>query len=487
MKKLFFLILLSIVFSVSFSQSLKKGIKLIEKQDFVGAETHFNKTLSENSNDPSSLFGMGLVYSDSSNSQRNLQKAFIFINNAKSEFLNLDATAKTALSGYLDENILNQKYAEVDDEIYNGLLGSGDTVALNNFMHACPFSNYFDKVKQLRNDIVFEDVHSQNNIEAYNFYIENYSDSVNVAKAISIRNSLIFEQVKDSNNIQVYTSFINDYPDAEEVKTATDLLDNLMFSSVKDSNSVELYNNFIADHPDSKHISEVVSLRDQLEFNKAQEYNTIKAYQSFIKDYPDAEQISYAETLVKELEKWNCIPGMKVGSIVYNTSYDDLKEEYGDENLHQDSLIVDEQKYYGTVLYPEQRDKKLFIVWKNKKELKYPDRIIFLGDKWQTHKGVKIGSTMDDLMLFNGKEFELTGFRKKGEGTVKSWKGGKLGLLHIIGKNIFLQLSYDENKFFSIPEEGLLELTNSDYISTDNQYLKDIGLKVFRMEILFPE
>lgn len=487
MKKIILITAAFLLVSTAFSQSLKKGNKLIANQNFSGAEGHFNKALTVNSTDPSANFGMGLVYSDSANNSRDLFKALNYVNVAKVNFDKLDVGSKAKISSDLNEDIINKKFISIDDEMYNDLILKNDTTLLNPFLARCPFSNHIIEVKQLRNNLVFEDVHNQNTIDAYEFYMANFSDSLNVAKAVKHRNQLVFEQVKDSNNVEVYKKFISDYPEATEVEDANKLMNVLIFKTVTDTNNIEIYNKYINDFPDAKEVDEAIKLRNNLAFDQAAKINTILSYEAFMKKYPEAEQCKYAESIIKELNSWTCIPGMKVGKIVYNSSIEGLNEIYGAENLINDSLIIDGDLFNGTYLFPNEADKRLFIIWKNKKENKYPDRIVILGKKWQTHKGVKIGSTLEDLMLFNGKEFDLSGFRKKGEGTVISWKGGDLGVLHILRKNFFLQLSYNESKFFNIPEKGLLLLTNSDFVSTDNEDLQDIDLKVDRMEILFPE
>lgn len=487
MKKLIFIASLIFVAYAAFGQSLKKGQKLIDKNDFTGAESHFEKILETVPGDPSSNFGMGLVYSDSANAKRDLMIALNYINVASINFDKLNDASKNKLEPELNDSIIDNLFTNIDDELYNVLNAADDTVKLNIFINKCPYSGHYHDAVKKRDDLVFEDVRSQNTIDAYEYYIGNFEDSINVAEAVKYRNELIFEQVKDSNNVVYYEKFISDYPDAIQVDEAKALINDLIFESVKDTNTIAAYDEYIEEYPESMKVDEAIKLRNKLAFDEAQKINTVEVYKEFMKNYPDAEQCSIAESQIKDLEKWTCIPGMKVGDIVYNTSYNDLIESYGAENISDDSLNVDGSFNKGTYLYPNEADQRLFIVWKNKKENKYPDRIFILGNKWQTHKGVKLGSTLEELILFNGKDFDLSGFRKKGEGTVISWKGGELGVLHMLGKNFFLQMSYDESKFFSVPEEGLLELTNSEYVSAENEYLKDIDLKVSRMEIIFPE
>lgn len=487
MKKITLFALVFMFLSTVFGQTLKKGEKLIDKNDFDGAEVYFKKYLTEDENDPLSNFGMGLIYYDSANSKRELFTALNYVNIAKTSYLKLDEPGKSKIGADLNESIINDLFKLIDDELFNNISEKNDSSAYSSFVAKCPFSNHYSQAVMLYNDMVFKEITSINSIDAYNYYLANFTDSVNRAKALKSINHLVFEQVKDSNNIELYQNFINDNPDADEIAEAQEYILSIRYSLVEDTNTVEAYNRFISDYPDSKQVQKALIARNQLAFDQAMKLNSIESYESFIKTYPDAKQCSTAKSYIEELNKWTCIPGMKVGGIVYNSSLEELSVIYEVENLIYDSLLIDGQLYYGTCLYPSESNQRLFIIWKNKKELKYPDRIVILGSKWQTHKGVKIGSTLDDLTLINGKEFDLSGFRRKGEGTVISWKGGELGVLHILGKNFFLQLSYNESKFFNIPEEGLLTLTNSDFVSSDNEYLKNIDLKVSRMEILFPE
>lgn len=487
MKKLIIIVSMILISGIINGQSLKKGQKLIDKDDFAGAEAHFSKILESDPGDPSSNFGMGLVYSDSTNTKRDLMIALNYINAAKVNFGKLDDGSKAKLEPDINADRIDNLFARVDDELYKNIDAQGDTVKLKVFINKFPFSSHYNEAMKELEDLVFADVKSQNTIDSYQFYIDNFKDSTNNVQAVKYRDELVFGQLKDSNNVELYEKFLADYPDATQVDEVRELMNDLIFESVKDTNTIAAYNDYIEIYPESSQADEAIKLRNQLAFAEAQKINTVEAYEGFIEDYPDAEEYSIADRLIQDLKKWTCIPGMKVGDIVYNTSYNDLVEVYGAENLQNDSLKLEGDYFYGTILYPNEADQRLFIIWKNKKENKYPDRIVILGSKWQTHKGVKLGSTLEELTLFNGKAFDLSGFRKKGEGTVISWKGGELGVLHILGKNFFLQLSYDESKFFSIPEKGLLTLTSSDFVSTDNEDLKGIGLKTSRMEILFPE
>ena len=127
MKKLYFITAFIILASTTFGQSLKKGNKLIADKNFDGAITHFNKTLSSNSTDPSANFGMAVVYSDSTFNKKDLFKALNYVNVAKVNFAKLDAGTKEKISEDLTESIIDAKYSSIDDQLFSYLKAKKDS------------------------------------------------------------------------------------------------------------------------------------------------------------------------------------------------------------------------------------------------------------------------------------------------------------------------------------------------------------------------
>lgn len=82
----------------------------------------------------------------------------------------------------------------------------------------------------------------------------------------------------------------------------------------------------------------------------------------------------------------------------------------------------------GTVLFPDQPDRRVEILWKFPREERSPRSVKISGLKsqWLAAEGLTLGLTLEEVERKNGRPFELMGFGWDRGGAVPSWSGGAL-------------------------------------------------------------
>ncbi len=468
------------------AQNVKKGFKKIEKQDYLVAEEIFYECLVATPDDPMAQFGLALIYADTNNPKYDYFSANRFTKWATENFSKTDPNEYSKLEEYINPQKLADHAIFIDEMIYYQININRDyekvLLYLNDFVGA----PHYNDVIIIRNHMEFEKTKAQHTISTYEEFIKKYPEAKEVENAKDLRNQIAFEMAKSENTLKAIDEFISKYPESKEINEARAIKHKLEFDKAIAVNSLKALQEYIDKFPQSKLIPDAKKLRNTKAYELAERYNSISAYKEFVSKYPDAEQVEDAKFRIKELEPYTCLPGIKVGDIVYNTIEEDLIAKYGSDALQPDSLIIgNHSAYFGTWLFPEDEDKKMFIVWKEPIGNKNPHKIFLFGKKWTTHKGIRVGLSLERLIHLNGKDFSINGFSQKGEGYVLNWDNGDLGILHEIDEKFELKLTYNKNNFFLIPEKGLLELTQSNTLTTSNEHLANIDLKVEFMVVLF--
>ena len=170
---------------------------------------------------------------------------------------------------------------------------------------------------------------------------------------------------------------------------------------------------------------------------------------------------------------WVCIPGKKVGAITPNSTEKKLVELFGAENVKREQLSMGEgEVVQGTIIYPGSPN-QLIIEWLPG-QLYQKAAIVRIegeGAEWITSQGVKIGSTMDELLEINGQPISFFGFEWDYSGLLDSWNDGK------INENLIV--------FFAPgnPDAVYPDLMGSETFSSDDPKAKAAELYVISMMI----
>lgn len=202
--------------------------------------------------------------------------------------------------------------------------------------------------------------------------------------------------------------------------------------------------------------------------------------------------VVWAAAFPVKAQNWQIVPGRSVGPIQKNTSEKDLVEIFGRQNVKQAEIDVGEgETRPGTILFPDDPQKKIFILWRDPAARQGPESVSIRGKKtlWKTDRGITIGTPLKTVEKLNGRAFVMTGFGWDYSGTVLHSNGGRLGELGIeSGDDI-----KDRTLLLRLAPAGALEGT-PDYkavlgdgkFSSDNPAMKKLNPRVYEMIVEFP-
>ena len=125
---------------------------------------------------------------------------------------------------------------------------------------------------------------------------------------------------------------------------------------------------------------------------------------------------------------WTCIPHKKVGLITNDATEDAIKYVYGAaKTVRQEIGLGEGEKAMGTIVFPNTPD-ELIVEWTQENPYKTISRIRIekAGAKWKTAEGITIGTSLEELIKLNGKDFKFFGFEWDYSGSLDSWEGGKI-------------------------------------------------------------
>lgn len=180
-----------------------------------------------------------------------------------------------------------------------------------------------------------------------------------------------------------------------------------------------------------------------------------------------------------------CIPGERVGAITDTTSERALMELYGRENVLRDSIDEGEGLLTGgTTVFPRTAD-EVHILWMDPAQRNRPRRAIIDQPQtaWHTPVGITIGTTLDELVRYNGRHFTISGFGWDYGGTVLSWEGGELADSHTPGSKCIIRLSHDS----TVSADLLRAVSGDTPFSSADQAIQALGLRVSQLSILFED
>lgn len=167
------------------------------------------------------------------------------------------------------------------------------------------------------------------------------------------------------------------------------------------------------------------------------------------------------------------------GSDILNsrTSESDLVKIVGRKNVQRVERWYNEgtERVIGSVFFKDSPS-YFFIKWKDTVNFRNPDWIEIHGDKslWMIDNGIKIGTTLDELVKLNGKAFSFSGFDWDYGGYATFEKG------NLENDCYSIRLYYDYKDLF---ENEWNQIVGDKIISTNNPVLKKI--KVYVDEIVF--
>jgi len=130
-------------------------------------------------------------------------------------------------------------------------------------------------------------------------------------------------------------------------------------------------------------------------------------------------------------DPWLILANGKEGSINLHTTREDLGRLYGDSNIvDQDADVGDGEIEPETVLFPNDPERRIEILWKDPERRADPSSVAIRGkvSRWHAVHGISLGTTALQLQRVNGRPFHWS---LKNDGTdmaeeLISWRGGVL-------------------------------------------------------------
>ena len=144
------------------------------------------------------------------------------------------------------------------------------------------------------------------------------------------------------------------------------------------------------------------------------------------------------EVVGKELQNRTCVPGIQVGPIIASSTEADIVRIFGEKNVVRQELREQQEDIepQSVSIVFEDKPDQLLIRWATGLAYKQIASVYISGDgaTWRTPEGIGIGSTLDDLVRTNGRDFDFYGLEWDNSGMSSSWKGGQ------INKNLIVYL-----------------------------------------------
>lgn len=185
---------------------------------------------------------------------------------------------------------------------------------------------------------------------------------------------------------------------------------------------------------------------------------------------PDDQNISTTQEA-----KWLCIPNKQVGLIKADADEVSIIEAYGKENVKREEVAIGEGEIVvASIVFPNTAN-ELIVEWLEGAEYKKLSRIRIEQEnaQWVTEEGIKVGTSLEELIKINGKDFFFYGFDWDYGGTTNDWNDG----------NVNSQLTVFLNT--KNPEGVPSELSGDGVFSSSNPKAKEANLEVEAFVIYF--
>jgi hypothetical protein len=274
MKNIFFLLLI-FMFSLTYTQNIKKGFKNLEKKEYEKAKESFQKIISEDNGNVGANLGMALVLADDQSPVFDVIDSWQYASKVQNNTDKLNQEDIDIISEYFLNTEIRKTSRPVKKKIEIALEAIESRL-----------------IKYIR---------EENNLEAVYKVLDKYPDFKYYNNVIHIRNQFEFRKYEKQNTLEGYQEFIAKFPNAAQVEKANNYIFKLAFDNVKTQNTVESYNNYIKIYPKSEFVQSAIKLRNAAAYNDTRKINLLQAYEQFIETYPDALEIAEAKIRVQDL------------------------------------------------------------------------------------------------------------------------------------------------------------------------------------------
>jgi hypothetical protein len=389
-------ILVSILILVSLASYAdeRKALKLLEKKDYEKLVEYLDKDIEKDSLNPGSYYIYSLLYNDTVFIGNNLDTSYYYILKARKLYPPSDEKEIEKLNKVLinDSSLTSQK----------------------------------EKLDLL----AYERAKNEHTLDSYNFYIEQFSQSIYKTDAIMDRNALAFEYVKKEHTYEAYEKFMLNYPGSIEFEQAKEQYQILLFEAQTEEGTLKSYRAFLKSNPNSPFRNDAI--REIYQISTCS--NSEESYLQFIKDFPESFLVQKA---IDRLYHNYRESGAKDFS--YNYNFLDLNDSIKNVDFYDDQFVIPvlENNKYGFM----NSDGELIIPY----TFDDVDEVYLCGNISDDYFRVRIDGTQmvaskDGKIIYQNPYNDV---QELVSGTLKILNRGKYGLIFKTGEEIF-GVKFDE-------------------------------------------
>jgi len=237
---------------LAFSSDLTKAFKYLNTGDYANAQKYLLEAITDEPDNAAANFGLAKFYFQKDNKLYNLDSANAFITKA---------VKKTPLN---PDDKQTKKYL---------VLGVRDYT-----------------IKSLQQDInqaAFTVAEKQNSVESYQFFIEHFSDSGLINRAVDMRNQKAYIRARAKNDPFVLDTFMKTYPHADQIPEAKELYEKLLYEQTTADKTYPSYKKYIDTYPAGAFIGEAKKNYEKKLLEYYNNRHDLAGYKEFVAQYKD--------------------------------------------------------------------------------------------------------------------------------------------------------------------------------------------------------
>lgn len=269
---------------VAYCSDLNKAFKYLNTGDYVNAQKYLLEVIADEPENPAATFGMAKFYFLRDNKLFNLDSANLYIKKAiKKVPLNPDdkQTKKYLTLGVRDYTIKTLQQ-EINQAAYTVADAQHSVESYQHFLDLYTDSGLINKAVNLRNQLAYVRAMGKNDPLALDTFIKTYPDAEQVPEAKTLYQKLLYEQTTADKTYQSYKKYLDLYPTGDYIKEAKKNYDDKLLEYYNNKHDLEGYKEFVNNYKNHPAFS---SIQDSIYVIATMDKN-IDAYRNFIKNYP---------------------------------------------------------------------------------------------------------------------------------------------------------------------------------------------------------
>jgi TolA-binding protein len=256
MNRIWILLILLAIFSQSiYSQSVKSAFKALDEKNYTKARLVFTQLQADAELSVLGDYGLAVVQKSTQLRKEDLQLAYQSIQSAASKWSQKEDDFRKKYAAYCTESKIETEKASIEQ-------------------------------------IAFAITKKENNVAAFQSYIDNYPKSIYRDEALTMRDAKAWQDALKFNSINAFQAFISQFPNAVQVEDARSRMLELAWNNALLVDEIEAYQAFINTYPEAPQVGEAQTKMVELEYQQAVALNSSDVFESFIQKYPQSVQAS---------------------------------------------------------------------------------------------------------------------------------------------------------------------------------------------------